>query len=461
MKEEGDLLALAVLGEFAKLPSKRKPSVRDNGLHEWVPLSGIVAKGPGFLKCVALATGMKCLPASKLPKANGVALHDWHAEVLAVRAFNHFILEECRRLIITPGYDGDDEVRSDFLRRRTDAEITLQQQHQHHTENAKAHSWHGQAFAWREDVTLHMYCSEAPCGDASMELIMAAQEDASPWDITPPSLSSTPPHADGTSTPTPTPTPPPSLPGRGFFSQLGVVRRKPARGDAPPTLSKSCSDKIALKQCTSLLSSLGSLFVSPQAAYLTSLILPTSQFSPGACRRSFSAEEEEETEEAGAGQGRMRPLANRHWGGGYAFVPFRVETTSLEFDFSKHMVSARSDKTGASNLAVAWTALGCEEGLVGGVLQGRKQFDQKGASLVSRRRMWSLAREVAGSLSASASAATAGGEITEIAQVLAEGAYDEVKEGGLLGTRRRVKGEARAEALKGWFRNTGDGEFGL
>lgn len=41
---EADEIARAVLDEFRKLPAKRKPCVRDNGLHEWIPLSGIVAK---------------------------------------------------------------------------------------------------------------------------------------------------------------------------------------------------------------------------------------------------------------------------------------------------------------------------------------------------------------------------------------------------------------------------------
>lgn len=42
---DADAIASAVLEEFSKLPAKRKPSVRDNGLHEWVPMAGIVAKG--------------------------------------------------------------------------------------------------------------------------------------------------------------------------------------------------------------------------------------------------------------------------------------------------------------------------------------------------------------------------------------------------------------------------------
>jgi tRNA-specific adenosine deaminase 1 len=90
---------------------------------------------------------MKCLPVSKLPQANGVALHDWHAEVLAIRAFNRFILDECRRL----AEDGSAE--SEYLRRRTQEELPT----------ASDTPWHCQPFAWREELTLHMYCSEAPC----------------------------------------------------------------------------------------------------------------------------------------------------------------------------------------------------------------------------------------------------------------------------------------------------------
>jgi tRNA-specific adenosine deaminase 1 len=45
MAIKGDDIASLVLEEFRKLPAKRKPAVRDNGLREWVPLSGIVVKG--------------------------------------------------------------------------------------------------------------------------------------------------------------------------------------------------------------------------------------------------------------------------------------------------------------------------------------------------------------------------------------------------------------------------------
>ena len=45
METEADDIASLVLEGFRKLPAKRKPAVRDNGLREWVPLSGIVVKG--------------------------------------------------------------------------------------------------------------------------------------------------------------------------------------------------------------------------------------------------------------------------------------------------------------------------------------------------------------------------------------------------------------------------------
>jgi tRNA-specific adenosine deaminase 1 len=40
-----DEIASLVLEQFDRLPQKRKPAVRDNGIHEWVPLSAIVVEG--------------------------------------------------------------------------------------------------------------------------------------------------------------------------------------------------------------------------------------------------------------------------------------------------------------------------------------------------------------------------------------------------------------------------------
>ena len=45
MEISGDAIAEAVLKEFDKWHAKRKPLVRSDGSKEWVPLSGIVARG--------------------------------------------------------------------------------------------------------------------------------------------------------------------------------------------------------------------------------------------------------------------------------------------------------------------------------------------------------------------------------------------------------------------------------
>jgi tRNA-specific adenosine deaminase 1 len=158
---------------------------------------------------------MKCLPHDKLPSAHGNILHDWHAEVLAIRAFNRFLLDQCL-LISTPPYPP-----SEWIRQRPTSEHS---EHQHHP------------FTVCEDVQIHMYCSEAPCGDASMELVMDAQEDATPWTSPPPTISAVP--SDTTNSPDSTTEAAISaLRGRSNFSALGLVRLKPSRPDAPPTPS--------------------------------------------------------------------------------------------------------------------------------------------------------------------------------------------------------------------------------
>lgn len=367
---------------------------------------------------------MKCLPTTKLPTANGNVLHDWHAEILCLRAFNHFLLTECKAILT------GSTTTSPYLSLKTP------------TPSVDAHhsTTHAPSFTWNPEVTLHLYCSEAPCGDASMELTIAAQPDAAPWDA-PLSKRMLEKHT-GRSVPAAgddgitTAAPDLLLLGRACFSHLGVVRRKPARADAPPSLSKSCSDKLAAKQCTSLLSSVASLLVAPQGVYLSSLVLPESQYSAEGIERCFSA------------QGRMTRVGEGTWSGGYDFRPFKVSTTGLEFGFSRRGEQRAGFRFVASNLAIAWTASGLEESVIGGVLQGRKHADAKGGSAVCRKNIWTLARDIA--------------RLTALDEtVLGHGSYQELKQTQFLASRRQVKQDIRADALKGWVRNVGDDDFGV
>lgn len=261
-----------------------------------------------------------------------------------------------------------------------------------------------------------------------MELTMAAQDDATPWNL-PTGVDNTPTDLPANQSGT--------LHGRGYFSALGSVRRKPSRPDAPPSLSKSCSDKIALKQSTSLLSSLTSLLISPKDAYIHSLVLPSSQYSSTACTRAFSS------------SGRLLSLKEKQWDGGYLFCPFNVLTTEKEFVSSRRQPLAPGENIVPSNIATSWTPNHTET-LIGGSMQGRKQFSLTGASRVCKRRSWKLALEIA-------KVATL--RVPSIEKALKADSYALVKQCFLLNARRTVKTDVRTIALKGWIRNEGGDDW--
>lgn len=284
-----------------------------------------------------------------------------------------------------------------------------------------------------------------------MELTMAAQEDSTPWNRTisasaPPGKSCT--RSNSSSSPVTSelveenvPSNDENLYGRSYFDVLGVVRRKPSRPDAPPTLSKSCSDKLALKQCTSTLSSISSLLIHPGNAYIHTLTLPSSQYVEKACQRSF-----------GPG-GRMasltHPLGQRLAKAGYRYTPFEVKTTTREFIHSRRSPSTTNESFVPSNISSLIHG-SSQETLINGVLQGRKQTDVRGASAVSRRKLWSLALTIATLLGEPA-----------LCRVLARSTYQDLKLDSLLRAREETKSSVRCRALQGWKRNSGDDTWSL
>lgn len=199
-----------------------------------------------------------------------------------------------------------------------------------------------------------------------------------------------------------------------------------ARADSPITLSKSCSDKLALKQCTSLLSSLVSLLVSPEDAYIDTLILPYHQYRQRACERAFGP------------AGRMSPIAGATWPGGYGFRPFRVETTDIDFHYSRVVAGTKADACKGSNISAVWTTRH-EETLINGVLQGRKQTDEKGASASSRMQMWKFVLEISNII-----------DVLVLGSFLKMSSYLEMKSSQDLGHRRYVKDDVISRALQGW-----------
>ena len=337
---------------------------------------------------------MKCIPLSKISSAHGRILHDSHAEILSLRSFNHFLLQECGKLA------EDERHSSRIIVRRTAQEVRS--------------SGSSQPFAIKPGLKIHMYCSEVPCGDASMEIVMRAQQDSTPW------LDSG--GQAGSSSTT-------SLKGRGYFSELGIVRRKPARGDSPPSLSKSCSDKLALKQCTSLLSSVISTLIHPERAYLTSLVVPREEYVESAFVRSFSP------------IGRMSRLANSRWPGCFAFQAVRVETTSQQFDFSRRSIAETTSDAKGSNICAVWNPH-LQETLINGVMQGWRQDNPRGASSISRAKI--------------ASGVCVTMKKLGYGPLISFGTYRDLKNSELARDYRQVKRDAIAKALVGWAPNVED-----
>ncbi|KAL3478545.1 adenosine deaminase/editase [Aspergillus californicus] len=464
------------------------------------------------LTCIAVTTGAKCLPASQIPKCKGLVLHDCHAEILAMRAFNFWLLSECHSVLeherVSFEEGQTNYPASPYVRRR-----------QNTTETPNSTP----PFELHPDVKIYMYCTCAPCGDASMELTMAAQDDPTPWTI-PVSPAATDPNAD----PDTTRSTPQPLAGRADFSKLGIVRRKPARADAESTKSKSCSDKIALNQVSSLLSYQTSLLVAPtENAYIAGLILPEEEITRVGFERCFGSE------------GRMKGLKGRRWpvmgeagegpgkesnGNGsqygYEFRPFDILSIPTEalkslFPFRKPKASdpvpegttSKTSKPG--NISAIWvrapmdwtpsktatlsspptpivadngsknlpslrgSRTGLFENIINGVRQGNRASSPglRGASALSRAKLWNLLREITNSRS---SGSLSGNETEEErtldleravpVSVLQASSYRKFKEheeltAGIRARKSAIRGAK--EVLEGWVPNSGDEEWGL
>jgi tRNA-specific adenosine deaminase 1 len=55
MNADADAIADCVLSTFDRLPEKRKPRPRNDGLREWVPLAGIVLSKGNRSNCIRQA----------------------------------------------------------------------------------------------------------------------------------------------------------------------------------------------------------------------------------------------------------------------------------------------------------------------------------------------------------------------------------------------------------------------
>lgn len=196
--KDADQIAKVCLQQYESFgKGGAKPRIRQDGRFEWTVLAGIVLSINSEWHCIALATGVKSLPVSHLSK-HGDLLHDSHAEVLARRAGRHWLLQ---RLL--------DETQS--CRLHSIPRIFIMDED-------------SSTFSLSSEASFHLYCSTLPCGDLSSKLIVEDQEPGTDKEISSTSV----------------------LRGRNFSSSSHThIRTKPGRPQAEPSISMSCSDKIA------------------------------------------------------------------------------------------------------------------------------------------------------------------------------------------------------------------------
>lgn len=330
MTSFADKVAALVNDQFEKLPQKGKPLRRSNGIEEWTTLAGIVVEA-SQMTCVSLATGVKAMPDTKLNISKGTVVHDSHAEILCIRGFNRFVLKECEKAL---------KGSSDYISRST---------------NGKFEAIPG--------LKIHLYISEAPCGDSSLSNTVERSLDEEEWkDSSKPIVQSGP------------------LRGREYFRETGLVRTKPGRRDSEITMSKSCSDKLSMRMFTSLILGPVSTIVDVSGFYLNSLIIPENQLKRKDFDRCFGP------------HGRLKKLFDLHElkFGQYSAHLFDLYPTSIDFKFS------RNEKRKTSSNAIVYVisdyipGQSKNEVILNGVKMGSKPFSGKGQSSVSRIEIYKL-----------------------------------------------------------------------
>lgn len=182
------------------------------------------------------------------------------------------------------------------------------------------------------------------------------------------------------------------LQGRGYFAALGEVRRKPSRRDAEATMSKSCTDKLTVKQVTSTLGFPASLIIaSTPSAYLSGLILPSTRYSEEGFRRAFGP------------SGRLASMQTWELPPCVQYRPFTIERLPADFQpfpFAKPHTAPPPLKAGNVSAlfirGVHDSSTDVQETILAGVKQGHRPFanDPKKASTICRLKLWELVRSL-------------------------------------------------------------------
>ncbi|UZJ54066.1 hypothetical protein CBS101457_003386 [Exobasidium rhododendri] len=219
-----DKVAASCLAQYKQLPQRgAKPTIRGDGKYEWTILAGVVLQiGEGY-HCISLCTGVKTLPYNSLSE-NGDLLHDSHAEVLARRAARRWLLNRL----------------ADEQEAKTGA-AELEGVRRVFTKDSDS----APRYRLVTGVLLHLYCSKLPCGDMSTSSLLEECIKTG--------------HADRKA-----PRRIVTLRGRSALSDPHLhLRTKPGRPQSMPSISMSCTDKLAMWSMVGMQGSLLSRWVAP------------------------------------------------------------------------------------------------------------------------------------------------------------------------------------------------------
>ncbi|KAL0268426.1 UNVERIFIED_CONTAM: hypothetical protein PYX00_010379 [Menopon gallinae] len=268
-----DLVMRASIDQYEKLPKTGKP--KEN---EWTIMSSIVGAFQDTdkinLVVLSLGTGSKCIGRSFM-SPGGDVLNDSHSEVIARRGFLRYLYTELIRL---------NECNSSDIFYRIDAS--------------------SYRVGVKDSVKFYFTSTASPCGDAS--IIPKADNQSDIKEFTDESLgriitqhtdSEEPPckrirneetqdiHRTGAKCLPSSEIQDPLLPGVNYH-QTGAVRTKPGRGD--PTLSVSCSDKLARWNAVGIQGALLSIFIEKPIRMEMIVIGGGCPYSNSSCDRAIN-----------------------------------------------------------------------------------------------------------------------------------------------------------------------------